>query len=507
MPSRNTLLPYFMLVLLPAFLNACHSGGDEKSKLSGEMLEGKTLADQYCSSCHLAVDPGLLDKNTWKNQVLPAMAKQLGLEVWQGNKYFQNEKSAISQSDWQKIVAYYDSLAPAKLTTTKPSILPKNDWAGFTLKIPREDTSKLATTTLAAISAPEHVIYTSSAEDADLFQWDSALKLSLVKKLPSPAVNILFENNSQVITLIGEMKAYDVPSGSLYQTSKNKKSDKTIASGFIRPIATTGADFNKDGLTDYVVCGFGHNKGGLYLEKQLPDKTFEKMPIREVPGATQAITGDFNHDGWPDIIALFAHADEGIWLFLNDKKGGFTVENMLKFPPVYGSSSFQLADVNKDGKPDIIYTAGDNSDYSRILKPYHGLYIFLNKGDLNGGNIHFDQAYFYPIHGATKVIAKDFDQDGDIDVATIAFFADFQNNPSGSFLYFEQNWQASVPDFVPHALPIHQYGRWICMDAGDMDGDGDTDIVLGNYSKGFLNQENFKPDWNTYLPFVVLIKN
>ena len=508
MPPKQLLLSFLTLLFPVTVFICCDSQSDQKkSKLTGELLEGEKLAAKYCSSCHLAVEPELLDKSTWNNQVLPAMAKQLGLEVWQGNKYFQNQKSAISRGDWLKIVAYYDSLAPEKVEQVKPPVAATHDWADFTLKTPKSDTSKFATTTLVAINKAEHSIYTSSAENPDLVKWDQDLKPFLSTKLSSPAVDISFEENNRIITLIGEMKAYDSPNGILYLTEKNKALNKLIAAGFIRPISTTSADFNKDGLRDYVVCGFGHNTGGLYLVQQLADKTFEKKSIREVPGATQAITGDFNEDGWPDIMALFAHADEGIWLFLNDKKGGFSTENILRFPPVYGSSSFQLVDINKDGKLDIIYTAGDNSDYSRILKPYHGLYIFINKGDLKEGSPNFEQVYFYPIHGATKVIAKDFDQDGDIDLATIAFFADFKNNPSASFLYFEQNSKTKFPNFIPHAPPINNAGRWICMDAEDMDGDGDTDIVLGNYSKGFLNQESFKPNWNLYMPFVILVNN
>jgi len=505
---RGSRFTFIFLVVLSAGLICCNTGNEnKKSQLTGEMREGEQLASKYCSSCHLPAGPELLDKTTWKNQVLPAMAKQLGLEVWQGNHYFQNERSAISHSDWLKIVAYYDSLAPAKLQEVIRPVPAKTDRAGFTLRIPREDTSKLATTTLVAIDKTNHAIYTSSAETPDLIRWDQAFKPSIVAKLRSPAVDISFEKDNRIVTVIGEMKAYDSPTGELYSIQKNENLKKTLASGFIRPIATASADFNKDGRIDYVVCGFGHNKGGLYLLRQLADQTFLSSAIREVPGATQAITGDFNADGWPDVMALFAHADEGIWLFLNDKKGGFSTEYILRFPPVYGSSSFQLTDINKDGKPDIIYTAGDNSDYSRILKPYHGLYIFLNKGDLNGGNVKFEKSFFYPIHGATKVVAKDFDQDGDIDLATIAFFADFKHNPSAGFLYFEQKNAGKFPDFTPYAPPIHHMGRWICMSADDIDGDGDVDIVLGNYSKGFMNEDHFKPVWTTFLPFVVLEKD
>jgi hypothetical protein len=270
-----------------------------------------------------------------------------------------------------------------------------------------------------------------------------------------------------------------------------------LSSEMIRPIQSTPIDFNNDGLMDYAVSAFGHNRGGLYLLKQLSDHTFQKVPVREIPGATMSHIRDFNRDGWPDIITLFAHGDEGIWVFLNDRKGGFTARNLLRFPPVYGSSSFQLADMNHDGKEDIVYTAGDNSDYSRILKPYHGLYIFIQSG-----NFEFRQSFFYPINGCTKAMVSDFDKDGDIDIATIAFFPDLKNKPEETFTYFEQN--NADKTLRANAVPVHRDGRWICMDVNDFDGDGDDDIILGNYSKGFLNQEHVQPSWNVHLPFIVL---
>jgi hypothetical protein len=37
--------------------------------------------------------------------------------------------------------------------------------------------------------------------------------------------------------------------------------------------------------------------------------------------------------------------------------------------------------------------------------------------------------------------------------------------------------------FTPLALPAAD-SRWLAMDAGDLDGDGDVDIVLGAYNNG-----------------------
>jgi hypothetical protein len=487
------------------FLSSCGDNQSSSGKPDQKLLKTEKLANQYCGSCHIKPDPGLLDKVTWKDRVLPNMAKRLGIEVFQNNQYYQNKTSAIPYNDWMEIVAYYDSLAPMTLRPAKTPVKLQKDWSIFSLKEPENDSKDVATTAMVSIMSKTGSVFTSSARNAKLLEWDKNLKSGSSSQLPSPAVHMfLNKNGQQIITCVGDMKAADVRAGEIIEFNAKNRSVRTLTKNLIRPIHTQEIDFNKDGLSDYIVCSFGHEKGGLYLLKQTPDKTFETIPIREIAGATQSEIGDFNNDGWPDIVTLFAHGDEGIWLFTNNQKGGFKEKNLLRFPPVYGSSSFQLADVNKDGKTDIIYTSGDNSDYSRILKPYHGLYIFTNTGSGNDLNT-FKQAYFYPINGCTKAMATDFDKDGDIDIATISFFADLKNNPEETFIYLEQTpANGKSFSFTPHAAPVYKKGRWISMDVNDVDGDGDDDIVLGNYSKGFINQENFEPNWNLTLPFVLL---
>jgi hypothetical protein len=357
---------------------------------------------------------------------------------------------------------------------------------------------------MVAIDASNSLLYTSNATDYKLYQWDQQLNAVPVRTLPSAAVSASFTVDSlgfgyMQVTCVGTMLAVDAAEGEVMKFKLGDKADhasQTIASDLTRPVQSVPADFNKDGLTDWVVCSFGHLSGGLYWVQQLPNNQFEKKAIREVPGATQAVVNDYNGDGWPDILVLFAHGDEGIWLFVNDQKGGFTSKNLLHFLPIYGSTSFQLVDFNKDGKLDILYTCGDNSDYSRVLKPYHGMYIFLNEGDYR-----YKQAYFYPINGCTKAMSADFDNDGDQDIATIAFFADLKHKPSETFLYFEQDKPFR---FIPHAIPVNEYGRWMCMDVNDYDGDGDPDVALGNYALGFINQRGFRPQWDIYMPLILL---
>jgi hypothetical protein len=86
--------------------------------------EGEKLAKTYCASCHLFPEPSLLDKTTWKNNVLPIMAQQMGLQIVNGEAYPDIQKgddgkyesvASVTPEDWAKIVAFYGENAPEKL--------------------------------------------------------------------------------------------------------------------------------------------------------------------------------------------------------------------------------------------------------------------------------------------------------------------------------------------------------------------------------------------------------
>lgn len=500
------LLLFVFLISGSMLFNGCKSNTPSFKPTGDTIADGEKLVKKYCTKCHELVPANSLVTDVWIHHTLPAMSRYLGLSTY-GSDYFKKnpaDTSGISLTEMQAIVAYYKKLAPAVLEANKPLVPLVEDWAGFSLKKPQENRST-AFTTMVAVNPGTHKIYTSDVITENLYEWTSDLKGGVLAKLPSAAVNASFIQNTDgtsqgLFSCIGQLAPVDFPNGKIVKVDLSGKSKNVtpavVSSELARPVQTLSADFNKDGLADWVICGQGYKTGGVYLLTQKADHSFIQTSIVDKAGAVQAVAGDFDNDGWQDVMVLFGSGDEGLWLFLNNHKGGFTSKNLLRFPPTNGSTSFQLADLNHDGKLDLIYTCGYNYYDSRILKPYHGLYIFTNEGDWK-----FKQSWFYPINGCTKAVAADFDGDGDLDIATIAFFADMKDKPAEEFIYFEQDKQLS---FKPHAIPVNKYGRWMSMDVADVNSDGKPDIVLGNFGRGFMFQRGLTPFWNEKLPFIVL---
>ena len=78
---------------------------------------------------------------------------------------------------------------------------------------------------------------------------------------------------------------------------------------------------------------------------------------------------------------------------------------------------------------------------------------------------------------AFKAVARDFNKDGDLDIAAISYFPDRTNQPSEGFVFLEQ-----IGNFQFEASSIRNVadGNWITLDADDVDSDGDDDVVIGS---------------------------
>ncbi|MDN5216107.1 VCBS repeat-containing protein [Fulvivirgaceae bacterium BMA12] len=444
----------------------------------------ESLAKTYCGSCHQYPEPSLLDHATWKKYVLPRMGYMYGIyphdsvrkelvglgkdaEIIEEAGVFPRQQR-LADSTWKSIVDYYLSHAPDSL----PQPATKKISMDLELFEVVETPYRLSPPGTTCVAFGDDGLYLGDAHTQKIYHFDSRLQLQQAARTKEGAVWINNKKESLLITVMGSFSPTDEPSGFLMELPKNKeKKAGKIISGLRRPVHTALGDLNGDDLEDMVICEFAKWTGRLTWWEQTPAGKYKMHLLSGRPGAIKAYIKDLNQDGLPDVIALFGQGDEGIFAYYNQGNGNFTEETMIRFPPSYGSSYFNWVDFNGDGLEDIIYTAGDNADYLPLMKPYHGIRIYENDG-----SNRFSESFFFHQNGAYNAIPFDFDQDGDIDIASISFFPDYEKTPEESFVYLENDGHGN---FKAATFKHASRGRWIVMDHADWDGDGDEDLVLG----------------------------
>ncbi|MEW6302322.1 MAG: VCBS repeat-containing protein [Verrucomicrobiota bacterium] len=477
---------------------------------------GEQLARGVCATCHLFPEPHLLDRFTWAMEALPRMHLWLGFDPypWEdepGGKLVKEAKvlpeaPIIGQEDYQAITTYYLATAPLQAwpQTNKPPITV--GLKHFQVVHPEYRYGK-PMTTLVKIDSLEQKLYISDSETKEFVRLNSAGKVEAKAPLESPAVHMVTGKDGFLLTLIGELYPSDDPKGKILFLPRPKPGATTgsveLLKELPRPTSANFADLNQDATLDLVVSCYGNLAGRFSWFEQKADRSIEEHVLLPRHGAVRAEVHDFNGDGRADIVVMMAQGREGLYLFENEGGGKFKERTLFEFHPAWGSSYFELVDFNGDGAMDIVATNGDNGDlmlFPPCSKNYHGVRVYLNDGKAN-----FHAAYFYPMYGAYRARALDFDLDGDIDIAAIAFFPDYGGTFKECFAYLENKGNMQ---FAAFTFSESISGRWMTFDAGDLDGDGDPDIALGAFNRPFNDLPGvLLEQWEKRGPSVLILKN
>ena len=270
----------------------------------------------------------------------------------------------------------------------------------------------------------------------------------------------------------------------LLQNAKRGFDRRWAASGLARAADARAADLDGDGDMDLVVSAFGWRGPGqlMWLERsggtaEAPEFTPHVLDERDGFVSAQAV--DLDGDGDLDLVAILAQQYEQVVWFEQVKPGQFVGKTIYAAPhPAWGTSGLEVVDLDGDGALDLLVANGDTLD-DRLLKPYHGVAWLRREGEDAAGEPVFRYERIGALYGAEAAAAGDVDGDGDLDVVAGAFMP--QLDPEewkglDSVVWFER----IEGGWRRHAL---EQGRCIhpALALGDYDGDGDLDLALANY--------------------------
>jgi len=249
-------------------------------------------------------------------------------------------------------------------------------------------------------------------------------------------------------------------------------SNRVLLKDVARVTDVEAGDFNGDGRIDLAVGQFGYDDGEIRWLENKGNWVFESHVLLSMSGTIHTPVVDIDGDGDLDIVAIVSQEWEELYVFENDGKGNF--KNHMIWGSTnedFGSSGISIADLNRDGRPDILYTNGDAFDYiPPVPRPWHGVQWFENKG-----NLKFDYHRIADFPGAYSARAADFDNDGDLDIMAVSAFNRWEEPNAYSLMFLENVGNCR---FVPRNLAT-QPTHLLVLEPADMDGDGWIDFVTG----------------------------
>ncbi|MDP3790726.1 MAG: FG-GAP-like repeat-containing protein [Candidatus Omnitrophota bacterium] len=202
------------------------------------------------------------------------------------------------------------------------------------------------------------------------------------------------------------------------------------------------------------------------------NETSSTLPaIADPSSITDAVFGDTNQDGHQDIVLAYS-SGQSVRILLNSGLGSFSDVTALNLPAVSGNAvSLDLGDANGDGAPDIIIANKNTRDI-----------LLINN---SGGVFSKDAGFNLPgvIDGSSDIRFCDLNSDGAVDIITAN--NEVVDTSSLRNRVYVNNGLGQFTDNTEIMLPgDNEYSE--VLDYGDVDGDGDIDVVVANHDQNSI---------------------
>lgn len=194
----------------------------------------------------------------------------------------------------------------------------------------------------------------------------------------------------------------------------------------------------------------------------VPWLTFNTAVVANGGSPVALAVGDIDRDGDLDVVAARAYVGGSGFSFLRNEGTGRFAQPVIFQGASGRSAGVALADLNGDGKLDVVVSDGDG------LAVGNSMSIYLGNGDGTFAPrqaVSLGSGRIAPI----GITTADFDGDSDVDMAVacdaVGAVMVLRNNGNGTFA-------------TPVSIPVGSYADDVA--AGDLNGDGRADLVVGH---------------------------
>ena len=302
----------------------------------------------------------------------------------------------------------------------------------------------------------------------------------------------------------GEAYVYHGSASGLSETPDWSDHGEASSDQFGRSVASAG-DVNSDGYADVIVGahqndGAGSVAGEAYVYygsasglSATPDWSDQGEALNDYFGENVASAGDVNGDGYSDVIVGAPYNDGGAYntgeaYVYHGSSSGLSAkpdwsDQGEALNDYFGASVATAGDVNGDGYADVIVGAYGNDDGGSSAGEAYvysfGVGISLATWEAWSDQGEATNDYF----GRSVASAGDVNGDGYADVVVGAYGNDDGGSAAGeAYVYYgSSSGLSATPDWSDQGEAANDYFGASVATAGDVNGDGYADVIVGAY--------------------------
>ena len=297
--------------------------------------------------------------------------------------------------------------------------------------------------------------------------------------LPGPAHATVVDFDSDgdldiIVSVLGRISPNDENIGSLVYLENQDLTfvAHTILTNVRRIADAQAGDLDGDGDLDLSVAVFGYARGEILWLENRGHQEWRSHQLFVAAGTVHVPIADFDGDGDLDIAAVVSQDDEEVWAFENIKPGHFAPRLLFRSPnPDLGSAGLVRADLDGDGDQDLILPVGDNLEDLYSYPQKYHGCLWLE----NQGGWNFKSKKIATVGGTYAAAVGDLDGDGDQDVVLASMFNDWDSERHSSLVYLQNDGKQNFSTFQIAERPTHL----VTVGCGDLNSDCRDDIVAG----------------------------